>query len=203
MKIGIDVDGVLANFNEAFIQRCIDITGKDLFPPRPFDIPTWHYPQHYGYTEAEMKFPDGPVWASIIADETFWYMLKPYDDAVEFLSELDHGEHEIYFVTNRAGVQVKAQTESWIEFHGYGLKSPNFSFPTVLISSLKGDVARALDLDLYIDDKTENCIDVRHMHPRTKVFMLARPWNVEVPGIPRIPSLAEFKVAIFQNHPTT
>ena len=53
MRIGFDVDGVLADFNKRFIERVIAITGRDLFPPRPFDIPTWNYPEHYGYTAEE------------------------------------------------------------------------------------------------------------------------------------------------------
>jgi 5'(3')-deoxyribonucleotidase len=192
MKIGIDIDGVLADFNSEFIKRCVDVTGKDLFPPRPFDIPTWHYPQHYGYTDADMKYPDGPVWQSIVDDPMFWYTLHPYDDAPAFLLPLDHGVHDVYFVTNRPGPTAKQQTESWLEFHGYGLHSPNFSFPTVMLSHDKGSIAKALGLDLYIDDRTENCLDVNHASPSTKVFMRARTWNTPIRGIPRIDSLAEF-----------
>jgi 5'(3')-deoxyribonucleotidase len=192
MKIGIDVDGVLANFNESFIDRIIEVTGKDLFPPRPFDIPTWHYPQHYGYTEAEMDFADGPVWKSVKKDPTFWYLLQPYLGVPEFLSTLDSGDHEIYFVTNRAGIQVKAQTESWLEFHGFGLRTPNFGFPTVLISSDKGTIAKALRLDLYIDDNDDNCLAVHHDSTGTKMVQLARPWNHSHTGLIRVESLDDF-----------
>jgi uncharacterized HAD superfamily protein len=47
---------------------------------------------------------------------------------------------------------------------------------TVLISSEKGLCARALNLDYYIDDKWENCVDVG-MESNTKVYLLDRPWN--------------------------
>ncbi len=50
LKIGVDVDWVLANFNDSFIERVIKVTGEDKFPPRPFDITTWDYPQVYGYS---------------------------------------------------------------------------------------------------------------------------------------------------------
>lgn len=192
MKIGIDVDGVLADFNSEFIKRCVAVTGKDLFPARPFDIPTWHYPQHFGYSEAEMAFPNGPVWAHVIDDPTFWYQLFPYDGVPEFLSQLDSSQHDIYFITNRPGVTAKMQTENWLEFHNFGLQTDAFSYPTVLISTEKGLCAKALGLDLYIDDKTENCMDVNHVSPKTRTIMLARPWNKPLQGIARIESLKYF-----------
>lgn len=193
MKIGIDVDGVLADFNKSFIERVIAVTGKDLFPPRPFDIPTWHYPQHYGYTDAEMKYPDGPVWGSISDDSSFWYHLSPYDGVVEFMARLDSGVHDFYFITNRPGATAKSQTENWIDYHNFGLQSDSFSNPTVLVSGAKGMCARALKLDLYIDDNTENCLDVNSASPSTHVIMLARPWNTAQMGILRVDSLHQFE----------
>jgi 5'(3')-deoxyribonucleotidase len=174
VKLGIDVDGVLANFNEKFIQRCIDVTGKDLFPTRPFDIPTWHYPQVYGYTEKEM----GSVWGSVKADPSFWYSLNAYPTTQQDLLYLGNRQYfnkdEIYFITNRDGDQPKKQTEMWISEHCWAAFKPSI---TVLISSAKGLCAKALYLDVYIDDRHENCIDVKTRSPETKVFILDRPWN--------------------------
>ena len=192
MKIGIDVDGVLADFNKAFIDRTVQVVGKDLFPIRPFDIPCWDYPQHFGYTNPECS----TVWENVKQDDTFWYQLFPYDGVPEFLSQLNSAEHDIYFITNRPGVYVKSQTESWLEFHNFGLQTEAFSYPTVLISAEKGLCAKALGLDLYIDDRTENCLDVNHMSPKTRVVMLARPWNTEQNGIARLGTLSEFAMLI-------
>lgn len=173
MRIGFDVDGVLADFNTEFIKRCIEVTGKDLFPPRPFEIPTWHYPQVYGYTEQEMDFGKGPVWGSIKSDPGFWRFLPAYDWTPEVLERLRNSQAngcEIYFITDRAGIQVKRQTEDF-------LRALGFHFPTVLISGKKALVASALKLDFYIDDRFENARSVAEDVPACQTFLLNRPWN--------------------------
>lgn len=168
MILGIDCDGVLADFNSAFINRVVHVTGKDLFPPRPFDIPTWNYPEAYGYTKEEVS----AVWEDIKADHYFWSSLPAYPGTLEALSSLEHrqyGGDEIYFVTARPGIDAKGQTERWLQCNG-------FYKPTVLISSAKGMCAQALKMDRYLDDRWENVVDVAKT-PETYAYMMARPWN--------------------------
>lgn len=183
-KIGIDVDGILGDFNTSFINKVIEVTGEDKFPPRPFDITTWNYPQAYGYTEEQTS----AVWEVIKADDKFWAELPPYEETVEcleHLAALNEEGHYIYFVTNRPGVKAKTQTEDWLNNNGFT------DFPTVLISADKGGMAKALELDWYIDDKTGNITDVFEKSPNTNSFLRSRTWN-ENDGVPVIPSLAEF-----------
>lgn len=187
-KLGIDVDGVLADFNRYFIETIIEHTGEDKFPPRPFPIPTWNYPQHYGYTHEQVT----SVWNEIKDDRTFWLSLPYYPDTLEFLSSLDMARCDgdyVYFITNRPGVEAHGQTAAWLEQCGY-------YDPTVLISGEKGLCARALELDLYIDDKWENCLDVRRSRHECQTFLLSQPWNAEKDAeaceIRRITSVMEF-----------
>jgi hypothetical protein len=186
MNIGVDVDGVFADFNSACIETCIKVTGKDLFPPRPFDIPTWHYPQHYGYSAEEMDFEKGPVWGAIKSNPTFWQTLPEYADtreALAYLDKLRRAGHDIYFVTNRYGIKCKLQTERWLRRHG-------FADPTVLVTGDKRRIAQALKLDAYVDDRWENAVDVAGEYKQdtlvsaskwvpstTQSFLLVRPWN--------------------------
>lgn len=183
MILGFDVDGVLADFNTSFIQKVIAVTGKDLFPPRPFDIPTWNYPEHFGYTKADTT----ATWNDIRSDSGFWSGLNAYPDVVpiiRWLSKLtDYDQADVYFITNRMGIAAKAQTELWLGARGV-------DSPTVILSADKGGIAKALNLDFYVDDKNENCADVAVNSPHTKTFMLAQPWNQEVRGVPRITALS-------------
>jgi len=182
MRLGIDVDGVAANFNASFIPRCIRVTGRDLFPHRPFPIPLWDYPQHYGYSEAEVRL----VWEEITKDERFWADLPVYSWTRDFLGCLEGraSVDDVYFITSRPGVYAKHQTEEWIAKHGGPRR------PTVLISSEKGLCAKALRLDAYIDDRDKNVIDVRTEAPYSRTFLLDHPWNrtfeASAKGIERI-----------------
>lgn len=173
MKLGFDVDGVFADFNSSFIERVVVVTGRDLFPPRPFDIPCWDYPEHYGYTREETS----AVWQGIEKDRTFWLNLSPYDGAMDILERIrvlsiDH-DHDVYFITSRPGIGAKGQTETWLATH-----SGDFLWnPTVLVSGDKGRCAKALKLDYYIDDRFENCLDVAVSGGGCQTFLMDRPWN--------------------------
>lgn len=172
MRLGFDLDGVLADFNSAFIDHIIATTGKDLFPPRPFDIPTWHYPQTYRYTEEDMQ----RAWALIKQSELFWERLLPYvwtHDVLERLHTARMTGQDIYFITDRPGICAKLQTEHWLHWLGY-------DDATVLISGRKDLCAAALHLDAYIDDRPENCEAVSRLAQTPQVYLLDRPWNRDI-----------------------
>lgn len=168
MRIGVDVDGVLADFNKTYIDRVIQVTGRDLFPARPFVIPCWDYPQHYGYTGAELS----AVWSLIRKDTTFWRWLSVCDqtvpDAVRLLNFQTRAGDDAYFITSRPGLLAKRQTEQWL----YDLGMDN---PTVLICDQKGVAANALNLDCYIDDRPENCCAT---DPYCRTYIQTRSWNL-------------------------
>lgn len=184
-------DGVLADFNTSFIDRVVKVTGKDLFPARPFDIPCWDYPQYYGYTPKEVS----AVWNDVCADKKFWQSLAPYEGVLQFLDEvrgraLAHGD-DVYFITSRPGVVAKYQTERWLRSCGWS------ETPTVLISSEKGLSCAALNLDVYIDDKEQNVQDVVNVmaEKRKNIIpvLLDRPWNQDRRNIyPTVTKLSDF-----------
>ena len=172
MRVGVDLDGVVADFNSTFIPRMVKVVGKDLFGPD--FIPTiWDYPLAAGYTRAEME----AALEDITQDSAFWRSLDCYhgEQVIKALDTLNlrqaRGIDDIYFITNRPGKFAKWQSERWLKSHG-------MTDATVLITPHKGLAAAALDLDVYIDDKIENILDViTHTGVMCAPFLCDRPWN--------------------------
>lgn len=186
MRIGFDVDGILAEFEQGYAELIMKVTGKDLFgEPKPWwphgDPPVWYWTQHFGYTQSE----DNACWTVIKNDKYFWEGLPSLPGVGAFLrcKALYSGEHEIYFVTNRLGIDPKGQTERWLQ------RALMLNNPTVLVSEEKGAACKALHLDCYIDDKKENVIDAfvngrwveKGGAKQTRVYRLKRAYNADTP----------------------
>lgn len=188
MRVGIDVDGIVANFFSAYEQAFIQVTGVDKFKGKYPDRlpPSWNWPQGDGYTEEEVE----RVWAAIKADTVFWASLSTLPYADEFLKRLDESQHEVYFVTDRPGLGPQVQTQYWLAQHGYW-------GPNVIISRKgKGIVCDALSLEVYIDDKTENLKDCWAKSPSTALYTLDYPYNTEGQDYAEVVTLEEFATEI-------
>jgi 5'(3')-deoxyribonucleotidase len=176
MKIGFDVDGVLANFVPAYQNKFVEVTGRDAF--EPMDIlnpPCWDWPTLRGYTKEDT----GKVWASICADPNFWLALRPLWGNVRTLGLLAPSlekNHDVYFITSRPGVAVKRQTEEWLRQFVAHYQAQD---PTVLIVGhrVKGLVAKALKLDVYIDDNLDNVNDCARESIATRTYLLDAAYN--------------------------
>lgn len=190
MRIGLDVDGVLANFFHAFETLVIrlDPEHRNLFPLLGPEGPiTWHWPQYWGYSDVLMDFKNGLVWDYIRRDKWFWYRLPSLPDmhVLEFLWTRLRSDHEVYFITNRVGDRAKHQTEEWLRARGIDI-------PTVIITSKKGETAKLLNLDAYVDDNWDNVIDVGVQCPACQTFLIDRAYNR--PNSPGVTSYAHSAV---------
>ena len=182
LRVGIDVDGVLADFNTSYKKLIEKLTPLRLPDISDYYPNTWYYERAAGIS----KDDENRVWDAIKSNHSFWHKLQPNLETFDFLQGLDDLSADIYFITSRVGDSAKYQTEQWLRHNGF------IAYPTVLISKEKGLCCKSLKLTHYIDDKNENCTAVSEQSPDTKVFMLACPWNSEQVGIPRIRSVHEF-----------
>lgn len=188
MRIGFDVDGVLAAFVPAYQKKCVEVGGRNLFHPQDiYDPPCWDWPQLRGYTDEEV----GEVWRQIKEDGEFWLRLKSLPGVAALRAALSSflKDAEIYFVTSRVGIDVKWQTEMWL-LERFDV------IPTVLISSAKGLCCHALKLDAYVDDNWDNIVAVSEQSPKTRAYLLDYAYNringTAVPsGVTRVSSLFE------------
>lgn len=180
-KVGFDLDGCLADFPSAYESLIIEEAGgEDLFPKGTYP-PTWDWPQHYGYKDELIK----EVWGTIRKSSTFWQYLAPLP-GMEWARMVNPHNHDVYFITDRAGVRPKQQTEQWLGIQGARK-------PTVLIAADKAPIVRALNLDCVIDDKLEHAVAINMLCPETRVYLLDRPYNQgECYGAKRVESVREF-----------
>lgn len=169
MKLGFDIDGVLADFVRSYNEAIKQETGI-LIPDTSDSYPdVWFYERAAGVTPAQEQ----KIWKRITASKSFWAELHPYPEVPEIMSKLNElrwDGHDIYFITTRRGEQAKYQTEKWLALLG-------MYAPSVILSSKKGLVAAGIGLDAMLDDRPENLIEVKNESPDTQVFILDRPYN--------------------------
>jgi hypothetical protein len=184
LRIGFDVDGVLSHFSPSYQRVIAELTGKDLFLPGDAENPpTWDWDLYRGYTKEERA----RAFAHISAHRTFWYDCAPLQGLFELKeSRLIDSDHEIYFITNRAGFRVKHQTESWFSrwLDLYVGHTHSDIYPTVCVNGhrSKGLMAKALQLDAYIDDNSDNVMDCLLAAPSCKTVLLNASYNQTLPS---------------------
>jgi hypothetical protein len=173
LKIGVDIDGVLANFNAPFAAVLKAVGCPVDFP---IDNPAW--PPVWDWFAADQgvdpKIADA-AWDAVKNSLAFWATLPAYPNTPQDLRSLSDAMTfgwDVYFITCRPGLVAKFQTETWLFNHG--LKIPYI--PTVLICDQgyinKPRLAKALKLNALIDDRPENLTGLPH---GCRKFLLKRP----------------------------
>jgi hypothetical protein len=167
LRIGFDMDGVLANFSSAFyaIETHLFGPGTARRVERPEEEEEDPGAESGDRTRdslasaAESRRRRDEVWRLIKSTPDFWTLLKPTDPrAVARIRDqaLKH-RWEVFFITQRpatAGDTVQRQTQRWLIAQG-------FDMPSVLvIGGSRGAAAGALRLDYHVDDSAQNCLDV-------------------------------------------
>jgi len=186
MKIGIDMDDVLTDFQKRFVALLHDMYGRPPLGTAPVD---WDW-SNCEVSKEEMS----AAWTKAATVPSLWFLLDPLPSLDEetrgLLRELDV-YHDVFFITNRfvtPGLSPLHQTKLWLN-NNVGITAPN-----VLIAKDKGPVATVLELDAFIDDRPKNCADVLAARPKAHVFLADASHNKQFsdPAIPRVKDLKTF-----------
>jgi hypothetical protein len=184
VRLAIDVDGVLADWNTGFLKALRETSGRylgpSLLPQSYFLPPTWDWPEALGYTPDEIA----RAWAHTREEMFWWSDLRALPGAGAFLSRLSDVQNmegwEVYFITSRGCHEpngtgfIKQQTEEWLE-------DLAVDCPTVIVRAQhKGDICAALRLDGLIDDKPSHLHEARRAcGAGFRTWLRAAPYNVE------------------------
>ena len=172
MRVGLDVDGVVASFGESFTALAEQMGLKGAYFTPQEEQEKWSFPFHVD-----------PVWAVIGQSMNWWMTLRPLvdEEEVRALNRLIR-DNSVYFITNRgriAGLPVEDQTRLWLQSIGVHAEH-------VIATNRKGPLCGALDLEWFIEDKVENLEDIQ----AHGVTAIARRWKYnERSGFPFVNNL--------------
>ncbi|RLE15606.1 MAG: hypothetical protein DRJ28_03745 [Actinobacteria bacterium] len=163
MRLGIDLDGVVANFNAGWMRRYNDEYGTDL---KPEMVHSWDAFVPLTRFDTNAEFWE---WAQNAGGRGLFRDLPLYPDALESLTRLS-GAHKIVIITTKPR-WATAETFAWIADN---------EIPTreVHITRRKWEV----DCDVYLDDGPHNLDSLVLERPDRTVCRFIRPWNEPVPG---------------------
>ncbi len=198
LNICVDVDGVLANFTDAYAAALSRRTGI-VFPKASSEWPTsWYWDRDMGVSKEDEQ----ETWRKdIIQSRTFWQRLEPTPNAkptIKKLNTMAQRGDQVYFLTHRMGELVKLQTERWLYNQG-------MNYPSVIVTGEKVPFLRALKANFFIDDKPDTILDVAKVAESEKwdnfqLFLFDSPYNRVQnypPNVRRVTSVLEAIVAAY------
>ena len=169
MRIAFDLDGVLADLHTPFTETAIRLFPElDRSAMRGADVassPADESMENEAPGVAAMAgVPIGrrqseAVWKHLAGVTDFWEGLAEIESgAIRRLAQLaDQRRWDVLFITSRPssqGLTVQRQSQRWLERMGFKLPS------VYVVHGSRGRVAAALNLDVVIDDRPDNCLDV-------------------------------------------
>jgi hypothetical protein len=184
LRIGFDLDGVLADMESELVrqaeilfgevmtrrlqERAADTVDPDAGAPagdQPGDAaPGQAAADPLDNTPPLLKLnmtsrQQRKLWRHVEAIENFWQTLDEIEPGIimKLAAAATARRWDIIFLTKRpetAGLTAQLQTQHW-------LRSKGFPLPSVfVVQGSRGRIAHALDLDIVVDDRPENCLDV-------------------------------------------
>ena len=186
LRLGFDLDGVLADMNAALLREALR-----LFPgleARPADIrapapdPAASEEEPGETAPLSLRLTDRQerqLWDAVRQIPNFWETLQETEPGIiaRLAATAAARRWEVMFLTSRprtAGDIVQVQSQRWLSRHGFELPS------LYVVSTSRGRIAQALGLDVVVDDRPENCLDVA-IESKARAILI---WRDEENAVP-------------------
>ena len=166
LRLGFDVDGVLADFRTAFRSAAREWLHREIAEAESGSSPD----SAAALSPSEIE----RVWRQIGRTPNWWMNVRPFEpeQIARLYAMARAGRWEVCFLTKRpasGGDAVQFQTQWWLEQHGFYLPA------VVTVPGSRGDLANALRLDLVVDDQYVNCAEIVAAAPTKTLLMLRQP----------------------------
>jgi hypothetical protein len=196
MRIGFDMDGVVADLHTAFAGAAMRLF-PDLDPAIVAQPELGASPPAAETADAgESEVPEAPpveaaglpltrrqldqVWDHIAEIEDFWETLPETEGGIvsRIAAIAEERRWEVIFLTSRPstrGRTVQRQSQRWLDRLG-------FQMPSVfVVQGSRGRIADSLRLDVVIDDRPDNCLDVV-LESKARAILIWRGAPGAIPG---------------------
>lgn len=172
MRIALDVDGVLANFAQGFIDRGREMGFCDQLPCCWRHVPNWDFGLP---TKTKQS-----IWEAINSDHAFWLSLPIVPSSRPPIPLCP-----IAYVTSRR--IPSAVTARWLYTNGF----PVAEVITVSAPEEKVAQLQLLEVDLFVDDYAPTVKQCRAAGINTLLFGASWQATEDTTGLPTINSLGE------------
>ena len=194
LRIGFDLDGTVADMYSALHVEALKLFGKEVLaksaykqaPPTPDGSASAVATDQEDSTGAlamdELHLTarqQARLWDHVKKIENFWTTLPELEPGIisRIAKAAAERQWEIIFLTTRpstAGELTQLQSQRWLNAHG-------FRYPSVMVvQRSRGKIADALQLDAFVDDRPENCLDIA-VESKAKVILV---WHGHLKDVP-------------------
>jgi len=174
-NIGLDLDDVLLNFNDSFLDFHNNEYGTNY---KREDITSYYIEDFWKIEVKEIQRRLGEFYKSV-----FHKNATPISGAVEVVARLSR-EHNLHIVT-ASPEEIKEEVEDWLSKHfGKRFSSISFTRKTPFDKSVlsKKKFCEDLKVDIFVDDALHNAEEIASLG--IPVLLLDTPWNQGIVGPP-------------------
>lgn len=179
LRLGIDLDGVVADFNRGWTRAYNDRFDAQLAPEM---VTTWDSPLELTH------FPDMTAfwgWARDHGGHSVFRHLEPYPTALESLRALETLGHDIVIITAKPDWAIH-DTLQWLAEHRIPTREIHIT-----------EAKHTVDCDIYLDDSPDQVARIAAVRSATAtVCRFVRAWNDPVDGAVDVHDWDEFRLTV-------
>ncbi len=200
LRVAFDLDGTVADMYSTLHQEALKLFGPETLAKAAYKKPVAVAPVAPATVQGKEGETPPPaaedtttameelhltarqqmqLWDHVKKIENFWTMLPELEPGIiaRIAKAALERRWEVIFFTTRpstAGEMTQLQSQRWLEAHG-------FQYPSVyVVQRSRGRIADALQLDAFVDDRPENCLDIA-VESRAKVILV---WHGHLKDVP-------------------
>jgi len=176
LRLGIDLDGVVANFNVGWMERYNREFGTQLHHSQVVGWDGLHELTHFGTMD------DFWAWAQV-GSASIFRDLPVYEGAIETMAQLAR-EHRIVIVSSKFDWAIP-DTLAWMSEHRVPSREIHFVWDKTKVPC-----------DVYLEDAPANLTALVAARPQSLVCRMVRSWNRPVEGARDVAGWVAFRDAV-------